>query len=75
MGIALKPCKSSQIEGFGYDAGTQTLAVKFKSGDLYRYSGVPPEIHEEMGKAESVGKFLGQKIKGAFEFERVTEKD
>lgn len=54
---------SSQIETMGYDAETKTLAVKFKSGGEYHYTGVPPEKFEELRSAKSKGKFLHAKVK------------
>lgn len=64
--ITLAPAKSSNIAATGYDAATQTLAVQFKSGKTYHYAGVPPHIHSELGKAESVGKYIGAHVVGKF---------
>lgn len=69
--IPMCSCKSSQVKAFGHDPATNTLAVEFNSGGLYHYAGVPAEVFEEMKKAESVGRFLGQSIKGKFEFSKV----
>ncbi|MBP6421585.1 MAG: KTSC domain-containing protein [Propionivibrio sp.] len=68
--IPMCECKSSQVKAFGHDPATNTLAVEFNSG-VYHYAGVPAEVFEEMKKAESVGRFLGQSIKGKFEFSKV----
>ncbi len=73
--INYQPCTSSQVSAFGYCPVTQTLGVKFKagSGSTYHYSGVPPEVFADMQKCESVGKFLGSRIKGKYEFQRQSE--
>lgn len=65
--IALKPVKSSNIAATGYDAATKTLAVQFKGGGkTYFYADVPESVFGDMGKAESVGKFVGAQIVGKF---------
>lgn len=69
--IPLSPCKSGQIDSYGYDATTNTLAVKYKAGGVYHYDGVPADVHAALCKAESAGKFLHAKIKGAYNFKKV----
>jgi len=65
--IALSPVKSSTVIATGYDAASKTLAVQFKGGNkVYHYAGVPESIFGDMGKAESVGKFIGGQIVGKF---------
>ena len=77
MGIELVPIAgSSQLESSGYDLTTQTLAVRFKSGGAtYHYSGVPPEVVDEFGRAESMGSFLHRNIKGTYEFEKIPDQE
>lgn len=71
MDICLQNCKSSQIAAFGYDAGKQTLAIRFNSGGLYHYSNVPSEVFDQMQQAESVGSFFYRNVKGKFEYQRL----
>lgn len=72
ISIALKPCVSSQVTGFGYDATAKILRVQFKGGSTYDYKNVPPDVAAGMEKCESVGKYLHTNIKGAgYEFERL----
>lgn len=71
--MKMTPCKSSQVAEYGYDPDTKTLAVRYKSGGLYHYSDVTPEVHDELCKAESVGKFLGASIKGKFTYKLIKE--
>ena len=63
MTITMKDVKSSQIEAVGYDATSETLAIRFKGGSVYYYSNVSQGIHDDMVKAESVGAFFGKHIK------------
>jgi hypothetical protein len=36
------------------------MAVQFKSGGIYHYTGVPQKVADQMTKAESIGQFVGQ---------------
>lgn len=65
--ITLSPVKSGNIAATGYDAATKTLAVQFKGGGkTYHYSDVPESIFGDMGKAESIGKYIGAQVVGKF---------
>ena len=66
--IAMCDCKSSQLKSHGYDSASKTLAVQFKGGGTYHYAGVPQDVYDKLCKSESIGKFLGQAIKGKFGF-------
>ena len=65
--ITLTPVESSQIHAIGYDAQLRILAVQFKAkagpGSIYHYDNVPPEIHQEMLAAKSIGRYFGTNIK------------
>jgi hypothetical protein len=61
--------KSTQIKSIGHDGSA--LEVEFSNGAVYRYPGVPAHIHQQMIGAESVGKFFGKHIKGAYPFTKV----
>lgn len=65
------PVQSSTIAEIGYDREAQVLEVLFLKGGLYRYQGVPSIMHQELMAAESQGKFLASRIKGAFVCEKV----
>lgn len=65
--VPLKPVKSSMVEATGYDPLTKTLAVQFRGGKTYHYDNVPTETVDAMGKAESIGKFIGANVRGKFE--------
>lgn len=64
--IPLNPVKSSNVKATGYDPVSRTLAVQFNSGKTYNYPGVPPELNVDLGKAASIGKFIGAHIVGKF---------
>lgn len=77
MAITLTPPTkpSSQIAAHGYDPATQTLAVQFKSGGTYHYSGVPAEVYAGMQQAESAGRFLHQAVKGQYDYKCIEPKE
>lgn len=69
------PVKSSNIESYGYDAGTRTLEVRFKPqkntppntpGKLYTFSDVPPETAKGLAGADSPGSYFAANIRGRF---------
>jgi hypothetical protein len=58
--------ESSNLSAVAYD-GIDTLHVRFKSGDLYEYKGVTPELYGNFAATfdseESTGSFLNLNIK------------
>ena len=40
------PVRSTFIRAFNYDEGSRTLVVEMKTGEMYAYGGVPPEVSE-----------------------------
>jgi hypothetical protein len=63
---------STQIAAVGYDPAIQELHVSFKNGGTYAYEGVPDTMADAFVKSESLGRFLGQHIKGAFPHRKVS---
>jgi hypothetical protein len=68
--INYQPSESSQVAAWGYHAASQTLGVKFRSGGTYHYLAVPQAVADAMGRAESLGKFVGAQLRGKFAYER-----
>lgn len=71
--ITITPCVSSQINGFGYDPGSRTLAVQFPGrgatpGSIYHYANVPAEVFAEFQASDSKGKFFGSRIRSVYEY-------
>ena len=65
--VVLTPVKSQMIAAFGYDAPTQTLAVRFSPGKVFHYQNVPADTAEALAKSESIGKGFNALIRGKFE--------
>ncbi len=57
------PLDSTNLERVSYNPGRSTLTVEFRKGGLYRYTGVPPDVVEQLLKAESHGKSFHENIK------------
>lgn len=50
---------------------TQTLEVRFKSGNTYRFFGVPHGVYESFKASDSQGAFFNSDIKDKYSFEKV----
>lgn len=61
---------SSNVAAFAYDPDAKILRVRFNSGHEYAYAGVPPEVHDSMLNADSVGSFLHENVKGQYDYRR-----
>lgn len=62
---------SSNIMSVGYDSGSETLEIEFKSGAVYQYYNVSEYLYEQFKAAPSKGQFFHMYIKDAVPFSRV----
>jgi hypothetical protein len=63
----MKPVNSSNVSHVGYNSATNVLSVQFKSGKkIYQYQGVPPELHDNLMKADSIGTYISKMVVGKF---------
>jgi hypothetical protein len=62
----MEPVASGQISKIGYHPESQTAVIQFSNGKVYQYSGVPPEMYNNLRNSESVGSFFAQNIKGRY---------
>jgi hypothetical protein len=63
---------SSNLHSVGYDTNTRVLEVEFNSGGIYRYSGVPDYIYENLMRANSKGTYFDEIIKNVYPFVEIT---
>ena len=63
--------ESSNLKSVGYDEFLLVLETEFNSGAVYRYYGVPLEVHDELINAESVGKYFNANVKSRYNFLKV----
>jgi hypothetical protein len=68
-----KPVKSTNVEAVGYDPEEKVLEVKFKSGGIYQYAGVQPEMYADLLAAESIGRFISQVVRAGRRGLRIEE--
>jgi hypothetical protein len=66
-----QPCSSSTIAAIGYDAESRILEIEFRTGVVYNYLEVPPEIHAALIEAESCGRYLNANVKPHYQYVRV----
>lgn len=64
---------SSVVARIHYYVETATLRVVYVSGTIYDYLNVPQEVYEEMKAASSKGTFLNNRIKGVYDFRKVSD--
>ena len=63
---------STIIERVGYDDATSGLDVHFRSGRIYRYASVPPEVLRWWLKVDSKVGFFARKIRDEYDWIQVT---
>ena len=69
--LSREPIFSSTIAALGYNEECEILEVEFVSGALYRYHGVPVDVHDALCAARSKGKFFNEHIKDCYPWEQV----
>jgi hypothetical protein len=67
----MTPVNSSAISAVGHDPATNTLVVQFTSGDVYHYSDVPGDVHDQLLNADSIGKHFSANVRGQFAHRKI----
>lgn len=70
--IALEPVESSSISALGYNGAKRIAAVEFKSGEIWHYASVGPDVMLEWYSAGSIGQFYAMNVKGKYAAEKMT---
>lgn len=63
--------ESSLIDSIGYDSGSKTLEVEFKSGPIWEYWPVPPSEFQTLKDSVSSGSYFLRNIRGKYQERRV----
>lgn len=63
---------SAVIAAYNYDAGTETLEIRYHSGKVYHYLNVPEKVFREMRATMVKGIWFNRHIKGKYLFKEVT---
>lgn len=72
--IQLTTLRSNMLYAAGYDAERRVLDVVFKSGGVYRYYDVPPQIYAGLLKAPSVGRYMWDHVLRSYPTVRLDRK-
>jgi hypothetical protein len=67
--MQMQTVSSSDLAAVGYENGS--LCVRFNSGGLYVYSGVPESIYSGLMNASSHGKYFHAYIKNSYSYQRI----
>lgn len=67
------PVESTDLVSIGYDAKERCLEIEFGAGRVYRYTDVPPDVHERFMRADSYGTYFNTFINGHYRYHRVDE--
>ncbi len=62
---------SSVLRSVGYDHPTAILEVEFVNGLVYRYTAVPPHVHDSLMNAPSKGQYFNTHVRDCFPFSQV----
>jgi hypothetical protein len=61
---------SSCIAEVSYDLTDEILAVRFHNGREYWYARIPPETHQALLAAASIGRYFNAKVRDAYPHHR-----
>jgi hypothetical protein len=67
--------KSEAINQIEYDPEGRVLFIEFHDTGWYSYAGVPPEVHEELMTARSIGAYFNQRIRNHYPETKVVSFD
>ena len=63
--------KSRMLAAVAYSDDWQHLYLRFRSGDVYCYRGVPVERYQELLAAESKGRYCREHILNRVPYDRI----
>jgi hypothetical protein len=68
------PVRSTTLRSIGYDRGARLLEAEFRSGRVYAYDAVPPELWLSFLATRSKGRFFNLLIRDRFRCREVGRK-
>jgi hypothetical protein len=63
---------STVIASYQYDAAAATLEIVYRSGAVYRYRNVPPDVYAAFKAYREKGVYLNKYIKGKFPYQKIS---
>lgn len=64
----MQKLNSSLLEAAAYDSRSARLELRFRSGAVYGYFGVPPHTWYELLSTESAGRYFNSHIRNRFAY-------
>lgn len=71
MPAQMIPVCSSNVAAVGYDSRSAELFVRFNSGALYAYYGVPWSVYDGLMSAPSKGEFIHDCVRNIYAYQRL----
>ena len=65
------PLESEMLVAVRYDEAARHLDVIFRTGEKYRYKGVPPLEYQGLISANSHGQYMHKRILNRYDYERL----
>jgi hypothetical protein len=62
---------SRMLAAASYSQDWQQLYLRFRSGEVYCYRGVPAERYRELLAAESKGRYFREHIRNCYPYQRI----
>ena len=59
--------RSSSLRSVGYDPRRRVLEVEFATGRRYQYLDVPPDVHDALMAAPSLGRHFNEHVRDRYE--------
>lgn len=67
-----EPVTSTVLRSVGHEPTSSTLEIEFTTREIYRYFGVPIEVHTELLAAESHGTYFNKHVRDVYPYEHLT---
>lgn len=64
--------QSASLVSVGYDPESSELEVEFRTGAIYRYAGVPSDVHAWLMRSRSKGGLFNRLIRDRYATREVT---
>ena len=68
-----RPLESKLLASSAYDAGKQTLYLRFRSGEVYRYFEFSAGHFQDLLNADSHGRYFLNQIRNHYRYERLAK--
>ena len=65
------PVSSSNIASVGYDDGSSTLEIQFRTGKIYQYDHVPRAVYDALMSASSHGVYFNSQVRDSYRTRQV----